>query len=165
MNLPDLTRFSPPGYSTERERALFLTGLIGSTIYSAFFFIRYAAAFDNLYGYEGKRRVLLPDALMPDFADLIDTTFVGFALVAALMLCFIVNRYAYFRQGSRADYLMRRLPDRLDWHRRCLPLPILAALGCAVCAFVLLLIYFAIYMLFTPAVCLRPEQWYKIWRL
>ena len=54
--------------------------------------------------------------------------------------------------------------QRVELHRRCLTLPICAAFGCAVCAFVLLLVYFAIYMLMTPQECLQPEQWYKIWR-
>lgn len=160
----DLTRFTPPGYSCELERAFFRIGLFSSAIYSAFFFIRFGHALDNLYGYEDKRRVLLPDAVMPDFVDLLEQNFIGFALLAALMLCFIAVRYAYYRQGSRADYLMRRLPDRMDRHRRCLLVPLFAALSCAAAAAVLLLVYFAVYMLLTPAGCLQPGQWTKIWR-
>lgn len=163
---PDLTRLTPPGYSLDLERAFFRTGLVSATIYSAMFFIRFFHSLDNLYGYDSdKHRVLLPDAHMPDFADLLETAFVGFAFLAALMLCFIAVRYAYYRQGSRADYLMRRLPNRFDWHRRCLVMPILAALCCAAAAFLLLHIYFAAYMLITPDICLRPGQWYKIWRI
>lgn len=165
MKLPDFARFAPPGYSLGFERSFYLTGLVSAAIYSMMFFIRFGNALDNLYGYEGKRRVLLPDAVMPDFARLLEHAFAGFGLLAAVMLCFIAVRYAYYRRDSRADYLMRRLPDRLDWHRRCLTMPILAALSCAGCAFLLLLLYFAVYMLFTPGACLQPGQWYKIWRI
>ena len=161
----NLSRLTPPGYSLELERAFFRFGLVSAAVYSAFFFIRFGNAIDNLYGYEDRRRVLLPDAVMPDFADLLEHNFIGFALLAALMLCFIAIRYAYYRQGSRADYLMRRLPDAADWHRRCLLIPVLNALTCAAAAVLLLLVYFAIYMLITPDACLRPGQWYKIWRI
>ncbi|MBQ8396888.1 MAG: hypothetical protein IJX53_01660 [Clostridia bacterium] len=164
MKLPDLTRYAPLGYSLTLERTLYKFGLLFSGFYSLCFIDRYTRSFNNLRDWENKRYVLREGAVMPDFADLIDTAFIGFALVAAMMLCFIAVHYSYHTQGSRADYLMRRLPDRLELHRRCLTLPILAALGCAVCAFVLLLVYFAIYMLFTPQACLQPEQWYKIWR-
>jgi len=30
-------------------------------------------------------------------------------------------------------------------------------------AFVLLLVYFAVYMIFTPGQCLTPGQWTKLW--
>ena len=160
----DLTRLIPPGYAPSLERTLYLGGLICSSVYSLRFFVEFSFALDRLYTYEGKQRVLLEGAIMPDFATLIYHVFIGFALVAALMLCFIAVRYAYYRQGSRADYLVRRLPDRLDWHRRCLVLPVLAVLGCALAAFLLLLFYFAVYLLFTPDACLMPGQWYKIWR-
>lgn len=162
----DLTRYTPPGYDTKSERSIFIAGLALSTLYSLGFFYRLLGALDHIYGYdpETRTRVLLIDARMEDFAALADGFFLGFWLTALIFIfVFIPVRYAYFRQnGSRADYLMHRLP-RAELHRRCLTVPIITAAVILLCAAVLLLLYFAIYHLATPAEALTPGQWYKIW--
>lgn len=164
MKLPEFSRHAPLGFDLSIERGFYLTGLICATVYSMGFFVRYVNALDELYAYENRERFLLDTAVMPDFVDLLGGALWGFLALAVAMLAFAVYHYAYHRQGSNAFYLMRRLPKRFELHRRCLALPIGAALGCALCAFVLLLLYFGIYLLFTPRECVQPEQWYKIWR-
>lgn len=165
MKLPDLSRHLPPGYPGEGERTFCLTGLVVSALYSLSFFVGYFRAYSELYEYEGRRRVLRAGAVMPDFADLIDHVFLGFLILAAAMLVFAALHYAYHWQGSRSIYLMRRLPRRFELHRRCLTLPVCMMLLCAACAFGLMVVYFAAYQLFTPSECVRPDQWYRIWRV
>lgn len=164
MKLPDLTRRLPLGYPAVGECTFCLTGLAVSALWSMIFFVRYFGYRGNLYGEGSGGRVLLAGAMMPDFVELLDHVFLGFLLLAAAMLGFIAAHYAYHWQGSRSIYLMRRLPDRFELHRRCLTVPFCMMLVCAGCAFVLLLLYFAVYMVFTPSECVRPDQWYRIWR-
>jgi hypothetical protein len=62
-------------------------------------------------------------------------------------------------------YLMKRLPDPSERHRRALMLPLLAIAATVVLAILLRLIYFAVYLLATPKTCLPDEVWQQLWRL
>jgi hypothetical protein len=67
--------------------------------------------------------------------------------------------------GSRSDYLMRRLPDRWEYPRRCVTLPLLGAVAIIAEFLIVTLIYFAVYALFTPGICL-PAGWQDgLWRV
>jgi uncharacterized membrane protein YqhA len=101
---------------------------------------------------------------MPDFIDIFEGSLGGYFILSLCMLLLIALRYAYYYQNSKSIYLMKRLPDKFELHRRCIILPVMAALSCAVIAFLVLLLYFGHYMLFTPDACLTPGQWAKIWR-
>ncbi len=159
----DLTRHTPPGYDTKSERSILITGLVLSWLWSLSFFVRYLAELTDLYYRLENHAASDNRFVMEDFATLADGFFLGFWFTALIFVfVFIPVRYAYFRQnGSRADYLMHRLP-RTELHRRCLVTPILAALTCLAAAAVLLLLYFAIYCYATPDLWLTPGQWYKI---
>lgn len=167
---PDfIKRNSPPGMSMKQEICFLLIGLGASFLYSLVFFAQFARARESLYEVIGGKRVLKDGAIMEDFADLIgdtpiDSVFLGFFFVAICMLGYIIYHYAYYRQGSKSIYLMKRLPKRSEIHRRALTLPFLAMLSCIVIAFAVMMIYFAFYMLATPEACLAPNQWQKIWR-
>ena len=164
MKLPDMKRYAPLGFPLETERNLYLVGLICSVLYSMLFFVRYIAERDILLaaaedGWSDGTKV------MPDFAELISGCFNGFFILGTAMLVFILYHYAYHHQGSRPIYLMRRLPRRTELHRRCLTIPLLAALGCMCAVLLLCFIYFGVYMLFTPHIYLAPDQWGKLWRI
>lgn len=159
----DLARHAPLGFNLRHERQFFVTGMVCAVLYSFTFPYRYANALTQLYRYEGTKRVLPADAAMPDFSVLLDTALVGFFILALCMLALIPYHYAYHYQGGRSIYLMRRLPNRWELHRRCLTLPLLAVALCLLAAFMLLLIYFGVYMAITPEICLTPGQWAKIW--
>ncbi|MBO5973666.1 MAG: hypothetical protein J6Q16_03105, partial [Clostridia bacterium] len=88
----------------------------------------------------------------------------GFYLTALVMVAFILITSTYYRRGTTSIYTMRRLPSRWEINKRSLPLPLLAAITVMVLAFIVLMIYFAIYMCATPEQCLRPDQWAKLWR-
>ena len=100
---------------------------------------------------------------MVDFIDLVEYAFLGFFLAITLALAFGLYHYAFHHQGSKSIYLMRRLPNGFELHRRCWTVPVAAALIIAAAMVLTFLFYFAIYLLATPEGCLAPHQWQKIW--
>ena len=159
-----LARFAPPGLNLNFDLNFFFTGLACSVLYSLSFLYRFAGARSDLYDHYGAVRRLREGAVMPDFRELLGSALLGFLVLGLCMIPFALYHYAYHRQGSRSIYLMRRLPDRWELHRRCLTLPACGAAVCLLLAAALLLIYFGIYLLATPDVCLTPDQWQKLWR-
>lgn len=167
MRKPDFSRYAPAGADLQPQRRTFMLGAAAAWLYSLGFVFRCIDARSMLYTYnalEG-RRILRGDAVMPDFVQLLDKALLGFGFLALVMLGFSIFYYAYHRQGSRSIYLMRRLPDRWELHRRCLTLPLLGALCCIVMAVLLVMLYYGLYRLLTPEQCFRPGQWEMIWRM
>lgn len=160
----NLSRYAPLGMSLKTELGLFCGGMSYSIIHSLFFFVRYMDARSDLYDWHLDKCQLIPNAVMPDFVTLLGSAFYGFGILSLCMLCFAVYHYFYHYQESKSVYLMRRLPDKKEWHRRCLTLPIGAIIICVLTAFLLLVIFFAVYMICTPQECLTPGQWQKLWQ-
>ena len=152
-------RYAPPGIPLHQERRAFLFALICASLYSFRFLIRYLTARKALYQVIGKTHVLIPGAEISTFEALSRHTMTGFVLAAFCMLCFAGYHYAYHYQGSKSIYLMRRLPKRSELHRRCLTLPVTAALLCLLAARLMLCLYYLIYLFFTPSECLPPDAW------
>lgn len=161
----DLSRYAPPGINLNPEKNVFLWGLAGAACWSLSFLFRLYEKRDALFQRIGNENVLRAGAVMPDYTEVLGSALIGFAVLALAMLAFLVYHYAYHRQGSKCIYLMRRLPDRRELHRRCLTIPLVSVLLCALAAFILLCVYYWIYIAVTPDVCLVPGQWQKIWRL
>lgn len=159
----DLSRHVPPGLNPRTERNVFFVGLAYAVLRSFGFFFRLSDGLYRLYTGTGEFRRLRSGAMMPDFVEILDSALLGFGLLALCMVVFLFDHYSYYRRGSKSIYLMRRLPNRWEQHRRCLTLPLAAIVLCALLALVLLCLYFLIYMLVTPEVCLQPDQWQKIW--
>ncbi len=152
-----LEQLVPPGYPVKTELRLWCGGLLLALVWSFGYFGRLAKALDGLYTtLPGNKRVLVPGAVMPGFAGVLDGALVPFVLLAFCMLGFALSHYAYHWQGAKSVYLMRRLPDAALWHRLCLTLPLLTVLATLAAAAVLTAIYFALYLLRTPAQCLLP---------
>lgn len=162
----DWGRYAPVGQDARQEAGLFALGLLIAALASLQFAAAYGAARGRLFVQKLGRPVLREGAVMPDFAELLGWSFAGFWV---LLLCAVLAaalHAAYHRQGgSRADYLMRRLPDRWEYARRCLAVPAAAALAALLAMGVLLAVYYTVYMTCTPEACLTPDQWGKIWRL
>jgi len=161
----NFTRYAPPGFPLVSERNTFLLGIGLALLYSFGFLFRFYENINSLYEYIGRKRVLIPNAVMPDFVQILSDALIGFGIVGIGMLLFIGIHYLYHYQHSKSIYLMRRLPDRFELHRRCLTLPLLAAFACIIILLLVLFLYFAIYMLTTPKGCLAPNQFEKIWRV
>ena len=161
----DFRRNVPPGYNYKWELGFWCGGMVCAWLYSLGFFVRLLAYLDLLYGWNNAgQRVLLIGAVMTDYSEVLDNALFGFVILAVCMVFLAVMHYLYHRQGSKSIYVMKRLPSAFEMHRRCLTLPALGASLSLLSAFFLMLIYFAIYVGATPEECLRPGQWYELWR-
>jgi hypothetical protein len=165
---PDFyTHRAPPGYDLHPEWTVFLLSLLGAWLYNLTFYLHYGAARDALYGYDAIReeRFLIEGARIAPFREVLSHSLAGFAVAAAILLCFVIGHYLSYRQGSRSIYLMRRLPKSFERHRRAWTLPLLACLAFALCALLLLLLHLCFYLVFTPNQCLPPQGWQNLWGL
>ncbi len=164
MNLEQkLARLVPPGVSIMQELGWFAGGGVAALLYSFGFFIQYVRGYDSLFSWEGTTRVLDTSKMMPDFVQVLGGSLSGFLILALCATAMVAYHYAYHYQGSKSIYLMKRLPSRWELPRRCITLPLLAVLACLGAALILILTYFAIYMVVTPRACLAPDQWQKLW--
>mgnify|MGYP000928879343 FL=1 len=160
----DLSRHVPPGFDLGYELRFFAAGMTLAASWSLSFLYRFVSALWALYGYRGTERYLLPGAVMPDFHTLLGNALTGFLILAIWWIAaFVPAHYAHHVVGSKSIYLMRRLPNRWELHRRCWTLPLSVVLLCLIVAAILLLTYYGIYMAATPEECLTPHQWQKIW--
>lgn len=159
----DFSRYAPLGINLGREGRFYVGGMVCAFAYSLSFLTRYGSAHSRLYTWIENKRTIRPGTVMEDFYQLLGSALTGFVIVAMCALVIIIYHYVYHRQGSKSIYLMKRLPNRFELHRRCLTLPILAALISLLAAGVLLLSYYGIYMACTPEECLSPGQWQKLW--
>ena len=150
-----LERHAPPGLDLRTELYTFIIGNGLSVLVSFLAFLdKYLDARRQLFTYENGIRERIGGAVMTPFPQLFSVYFSGFFLVALVMLGFIIHHYAYYRQGSMSQYLMKRLPRKSERHIRALTLPCLAVLATAAVAFAAILFYFMIYVLATPTACL-----------
>lgn len=163
----DWSRWAPPGRDARQEAVRFLWGLGGGAALAwVWFLARYWSARSELFVVKNGRRVLSEGRMMPDLPEIIGISFLGLWAVLLWAAVTAALHYAgHYREGSRPVYLMRRLPDRWEYHRRCLAIPGAAALLAAVLIPAFLMLFYVIYMNCTPAACLPPDQWQKIWRV
>lgn len=161
----DFSRFAPLGMNLSAFKNILIWGGIAAVFWSFTFVAKFMDSFSSLFRTVRDKKVLREGAVMTDFADLMDFVLIGFLVIAVIMFVFIIYNYAYHRQGSKSIYLMRRLPSRWELHKRCITLPAVAVLLCAIAAFIMLCIYYWVYMAVTPEKCLTPGQWQKIWRI
>lgn len=161
-----LIKYSPPGMELSYEKRIFYWGMLLSAFYSFFgFFANFSIAFNKLYNYIDGKRVLNINETMQSFHSLLGRSFIGFYILATVMIGSIIYRYAYYRQGSKNIYTMKRLPQKYEWHKRALVIPIVSILICIIEILILIMIYFLIYIIVTPKACLLPNQWQMLWRL
>ncbi len=156
---------SPPGMDLAQEWRIFLIGNISSVAVSFFAFLdQYIDARNRLFTVVGEKKMLIDGALIVPFHHLFSIYFSGFFLTMCMLLGYIVYHYAYFRQGSMSIYLMKRLPQKSELHRRALTLPCLAVLATIGVAIAAILLYFIIYFLATQKACLPYAALRELWR-
>lgn len=165
MKRLDWNRYVPLGVNGKKVRNGVLIALGLGVLISFGFFGRLIDAWDELYEWVGRTRVLRQGAVMPGYRTLLQGSFWGLGAVAACMAGLAGGFYASHYQGSRSIYTMRRLPKRWELWRRCLTVPAAAVLCCLLLALLLRFVYFGIYLLVTPEGCLPPGQWQALWRV
>lgn len=164
----------PPGFDWEKELAWMRVALICAVVFGSFLFlIRLGVSISNLYeqkwepavngGYVSTGIGLKEGAVMGEVSAVLEWTRVGFALTGVLLVMMVVSHYRYYRQGSMSIYLVKRLPNGREYHRRNWSfILILAAVSLAVMV-LMSLTHYGIYLLFTPKGCLPgghgPDFW------
>ena len=153
----------PVGYTPAWETNIFVLYIVLALLPSLFYAGRYwqarAELFEDTGSFENARRVIKAGAVMPDFAGLLGGALTGFVTMA--VVCIAVQaalHYSYHRRGALSCYTMRRLPDKWEYHRRCLALPAIEAVIILVAAIPTFFIHYYTYMLCTPKICLAPDQ-------
>ena len=160
-----LASLLPPGYNRSEEKRKFYGTIVVVLFYSIRnFSVDYRDAYRLLCDPEIiDRQVLLPGAIMEDFVRVLGTNLQMYQWMAlALLAVQLWSRYRYFKQGARADYTLRRLPQRHARFRYCWSLPLLEAAVSLLLMVVMLLIFYGYYMYLTPDACLAPGQWQKL---
>ena len=160
-----LSSLLPPGYNRSEEKRKFYGTIVVVLFYSIRnFSVSYRDAYRLLCDPEIlDRQVLLPGAIMEDFVRVLGTNLQMYQWMAlALLTVQLWSRYRYFKQGARADYTLRRLPQRHARFRYCWSLPLLEAAAILLLMVVMLLIFYGYYMYLTPDACLAPGQWQKL---
>ena len=160
-----LSSLLPPGYNRSEEKRMFFAKIAFLLFFSIRnFSVDYRDAYRLLCDPEIiDRQVLLPGAIMTDFVSVLGANLRLYQwMVAALLAVQLWNRYRYFKQGARADYTLRRLPQRHARFRYCWSLPLLEAAVSLLLMVVMLLIFYGYYMYLTPDACLAPGQWQKL---
>lgn len=128
---------------------------LGATLLlSLHFFADYAEAYSWLFQTVHGKPVLRDGAMMQPFFQLSWWTWMGPAVALPAMAGVAVSFYSIHNRESRSSYLMRRLPNRWEYHRRCLAAPLAIAIATVLFALALQGIYYLVYLLRTPAICL-----------
>lgn len=158
-----LMRLVPPGVDPLWELKWCLVVLGGCVLCSFGYLFDLAQARSDLFLMAGTKQILRAGAVMADFGQVLGRWMSGFLMAAVGSVLLAGWHYRYHRQGSMSIYLMRRLPQRWERHRRCLLLPVLLAVAALVLAVGLLAVYYQIYLWVTPDQCLVPGQWERFW--
>lgn len=151
MEWMDSPRYAPPGHDNLRLQGLFLWTMIILVGWALTFFFRLGDTIATLNnGY--------PAWAETDFAALMAWRLTPLPIGVLLMGVMAAVNYSRFYQGSKSIYLMRRLPDKWELHRRCLTAPLLCCGIYVVTAVVLFVLCVAAYRFCMPQEYL-PEDW------
>lgn len=160
MKFFDPKRHLPPGRDWENLRSWLVLGHGASVLTLILFLSRYFDSVDSLYSYvqqlDGTMiRQLIPGRTVAPFWELIKgTPLSGAEIYIFLMFHLAFLNYRCHTVGSMSVYLMRRLPDRWEYHRRCWTVPVLASIVEIVIFAVGVFLCWLLYRFATPAGCL-----------
>jgi len=157
INVEKWGKYTPPGIEFTKQMTICLTGISAAFGWSWSFFVKYLTARGELFERTMTGLVVRDGAMMQDFWNLVHEdmdSLDGFLVFYLVMIGLMVYHYLYYYQGSKSIYLMRRLPDRWEMHRRNVTLPLVAIVLGVLTEIVVLLLYYGIYMACTPAQCL-----------
>lgn len=166
----NLSKYAPCGFELKHEIRIFTGGMISSILFGCLYFKRLYDTWYELWELvwedgEMVRKGVRDGAVMRDFVELFyhPNALAGFLIVAFCMAAFMVLHYAYHYQDSKSIYVMRRLPDKWELHRRCAVLPLIGIGISLITAFLFLVLCYGVYMKVTPPECIVGDQWQKIW--
>lgn len=157
---------APLGMDAEKELRIIIAWLIVAVLYSLPVILRYRNLYSQLYWSTGTYvETLIPGKHMAPMNEVLGTHLLGFVFLVFYMTGMAVFHYTYHRQGSKSIYLMKRLPDKWELHRRCLALPLLGIAAAIITGVIVFFIYLAVYLLVTPDQCIMDGYLQGLWRI
>lgn len=153
MKRIDWSRYKPMGYTSPNvvSGAGALIFALIKTIELPFNII---GARDDLYP-DGRLTLgVIPGEKMAPYLSLVGDSFRLFPLFWIVMALEVLSAYRYHKRDTMSIYLMRRLPDKWDLHRRCWGMPVILTIGSFLLMGAVLGLYYLVYLLLTPAGCL-----------
>lgn len=153
----DPARHIPVGkdWRSQRNRIMWGFALVIATTFQVL--SSYINARRALYEYvnaTGKWVLVESRTIVPYLWLVENTALVGLMIFLGAMALMVVHNYLYHRQGSMSIYLMKRLPDRWELHRRCWTVPVTASLAAGALSAAMIGIFYIVYLTCTPAQCL-----------
>lgn len=143
---------------------LAMAGIFIGLIGLLFFALSYRSALAECYYWYRNRKMLFPDAHIADFANIMAHCYWGFWMYLAYLIGVAGNNYYSFYQPTKSIYVMKRIPNAGELHRRCLTVPLLGlAMGLVVMA-LCTLAFGLYYTLATPAEVSPAWNLPQIWR-
>ncbi len=158
-----IRKIIPVGIKAETEIWIFLSALALGICRALLFFQAYMREYNRLFDIEFGERILQPSRTMADFYEITDGVFDGFITAIFGFICLILIHYGYHYKDSKSIYTMKRLSDKHELHIRCFTLPLIGIAVSILMTASLLLLFYHYYMTKTPAECLSPDQWERIW--
>lgn len=159
MKIFDPKRHLPLGWEWENTKCALGWGHFFSSLTSLGFLAAYYDARNALYAHREQGGILVkelvPTRTIAPFGDLIaGYPLLGLWLFLAVMPLLVWRYYRYHTQGAMAVYTMRRLPDPMEYHRRCWTQPLLSAVFELLIYAVLIGLCWLLWRFATPAPCL-----------
>lgn len=151
MKLNDrLKSITPVGFDFKGEIRIFCLGILFCTAFSLSFFVKLNSEISNLYFIKGKTKYLKPDAIMPSFRNILGGSLLPFAALFLVVIFYIFIHYEYHKRGSQSIYLMKRLPQKNEFAKRCIVLPLILSFTVLILAAVLFFVFYYVYLVKTP---------------
>lgn len=148
-------RHVPLGIDGKNEWVKICWGYVAACVYSMQILLRYLEYRNAMFEYVAGEYQLIEGAKMIPFRYIIEQGGLElFPWIPPALALLAGYHYLYHRKDTMSIYLMRRLPDPMELHRRCWTMPILGTIGTPVMATVICAFYYLIYILATPRQCL-----------
>ena len=154
LTLKKIEKHLPPGIDAKIRIKSIAIGLLAATVYSFSFILKYMDARNELFVWSRGVKVIVEGAMMPPFIDILKDTMDGFLVFFVTMIWMMFAHYISYYKDSKSIYLMKRLPDKWELYRRCVVVPFAAIIVQIITGAAVLLLYYGIYLFFTPAQCL-----------
>lgn len=156
-----LLRHMPIGMNVEKERQNLLIQFFCGNVFAVLWYVfSYFSAYSNLwiYRYGAKEPILNTYRKMESFGGVFSHTNLFFAILVLFYGYQLYQNFRYHRTGSMSVYLMKRLPDKHEYLRRCVTVPLIMMGIYLLCCVFYFLAAYLFYITFTPKECLLPHQ-------
>ena len=150
-----LKKYYPPGYDYEKEWISIILCFVAGLIFSmALFFPKLTETMKQLYSYWYGERVLIEGVIVKPFITLMKGQLVCFAPMFIFLLIIMFYHYAYYYQGAKSIYVMRRLSSKKYIIKSCV-MGTGVGMGIGLAAILVLwILYYLIYRLAIPSECM-----------